>query len=278
MRAFKNALVVDANPELKDLLSRLLQEGTWMITHVASNKDAMAAVLTTGYELVITGEKTSALEDVELLRKIRVMRPHTRVIILTDESTPSSVLDSMRTNAFSFFSVPYQEERLIEMIRLAMESPAWDDGIDLISGTPEWIHIRASCQESTANRLVQFLNEVSELPPPEREQVGTAFREMLMNTIEHGGQLDPEKNVDIEYARAKHMISCRICDPGPGFSLDQIPHAAIAHSLDDPIGHIAIRQELGLRPGGFGILMSKNLVDELIYNQEGNEVLLVKYL
>jgi hypothetical protein len=56
------------------------------------------------------------------------------------------------------------------------------------------------------------------------------------------------------------MISCRICDPGPGFSLDQIPHAAIAHSLDDPIGHIAIRQELGLRPGGFGILMSKNLV------------------
>lgn len=29
---------------------------------------------------------------------------------------------------------------------------------------------------------------------------------------------------------------------------------------------------------GFGILMTRNLVDELVYNQRGNEVLFVKYL
>lgn len=33
-----------------------------------------------------------------------------------------------------------------------------------------------------------------------------------------------------------------------------------------------------MRPGGFGILMSKKLVDDLIYNDKGNEVLLIKYL
>ena len=265
----KNVLVLDANPELKDLLARVLPEGVWTITYVATNKDALIAVIGRGYDLIITGHSTSAVEDVELLRKIRSVRPHTRLIILTDESTPSDVLDSMRA---------YREDHLTEMIRFAMESSVWDDGIELISGTPEWIRIRASCQERTANRLLQFLREMSELPPLEREQVGAAFREMLMNAIEHGGQLDPEKRVEIEYVRAKHMIACRIADPGPGFSLDEIPHAAIAHPLDDPIGHITIREELGLRPGGFGILMSKNLVDELIYNQEGNEVLLVKYL
>jgi anti-sigma regulatory factor (Ser/Thr protein kinase) len=32
-----------------------------------------------------------------------------------------------------------------------------------------------------------------------------------------------------------------------------------------------------MRPGGFGILLSKQLVDELIYNEAGNEVLLVKH-
>jgi anti-sigma regulatory factor (Ser/Thr protein kinase) len=265
----KNVLVLDANPELKDLLARVLPEGVWTITYVATNKDALIAVIGRGYDLIITGHSTSAVEDVELLRKIRSVRPHTRLIILTDESTPSDVLDSMRA---------YREDHLTEMIRFAMESSVWDDGIELISGTPEWIRIHASCQERTANRLLQFLREMSELPPLEREQVGAAFREMLMNAIEHGGQLDPEKRVEIEYVRAKHMIACRIADPGPGFSLDEIPHAAIAHPLDDPIGHITIREELGLRPGGFGILMSKNLVDELIYNQEGNEVLLVKYL
>jgi anti-sigma regulatory factor (Ser/Thr protein kinase) len=33
-----------------------------------------------------------------------------------------------------------------------------------------------------------------------------------------------------------------------------------------------------MRPGGFGILLAKKLVDELIYNEKGNEVVLVKYL
>ena len=42
--------------------------------------------------------------------------------------------------------------------------------------------------------------------------------------------------------------------------------------------HAEIREKLGMRPGGFGILMTRQLVDELIYNEQGNEVLLIKYL
>ena len=41
---------------------------------------------------------------------------------------------------------------------------------------------------------------------------------------------------------------------------------------------MAVRQEMGLRPGGFGVMMAKNLVDEVVYNEQGNEVLLVKYI
>jgi hypothetical protein len=35
---------------------------------------------------------------------------------------------------------------------------------------------------------------------------------------------------------------------------------------------------LGLRPGGFGILLTRNIIDELIYGEMGNEVVLIKYL
>jgi hypothetical protein len=42
--------------------------------------------------------------------------------------------------------------------------------------------------------------------------------------------------------------------------------------------HFQVREAVGLPPGGFGILLSRHLVDELIYNEAGNEVLLVKYL
>ena len=42
--------------------------------------------------------------------------------------------------------------------------------------------------------------------------------------------------------------------------------------------HVEVRAEEGRRPGGFGILLTKNLVDELLYNERGNAVLFVKYL
>ena len=34
----------------------------------------------------------------------------------------------------------------------------------------------------------------------------------------------------------------------------------------------------GLRPGGFRLLLAKKLVDQLIYSEHGNDVLLVKYV
>jgi hypothetical protein len=39
-----------------------------------------------------------------------------------------------------------------------------------------------------------------------------------------------------------------------------------------------IREEKGLRPGGFGILMVKAKVDDLIYSEKQNEVVFIKYL
>ena len=40
----------------------------------------------------------------------------------------------------------------------------------------------------------------------------------------------------------------------------------------------AVREEKGLRGGGFGILLVSQLVDELVYNERHNEVQFVKYL
>jgi anti-sigma regulatory factor (Ser/Thr protein kinase) len=73
------------------------------------------------------------------------------------------------------------------------------------------------------------------------------------------------------------MLLYRISDPGPGFKMDNLPHAAISHP-DNPIEHMNVREQQGLRPGGFGILMVRAKVDELIYNEQQNEVMFVKYL
>jgi anti-sigma regulatory factor (Ser/Thr protein kinase) len=276
--AIRNALVVDASPELKELLVEILKPGSWAIQHVPTNQAVLQAAKGKAFELIITGENTSGREDVELLRKIRLVRPHTRLIILTNESTPEDVLASMREHAFSFFSKPYSFEQLGHMIQMATEAPCWDDGIELDSSTAEWIKLQVRCQVRTADRLLQFMKEISVLPGKERQEVGMAFREILLNAMEHGGGLDPKNYVEVEYVRARRMVSCRISDPGPGFTLDEISHAAVANPDNNPIRHAEIRDELGLRPGGFGILLAQKLVDQVIYGQDGNEVLLIKYL
>ena len=74
------------------------------------------------------------------------------------------------------------------------------------------------------------------------------------------------------------LLLYRIADPGEGFDIDQLRHAAIMNPDDDPMRHLSVREEQGLRPGGFGLAMTRSLVDDLIYNEARNEVLLIKYL
>jgi CheY-like chemotaxis protein len=274
----KKALLIDADPEIHAMLRSMLDPAKWSIRHAPDNRAALALAHESHFDLIITSEKTSGREDVELLRKIRQERPHTRLIILSDENTPSYVIDSMKEHAFSYFSKPFSLNSLSDMVQNAIDSPCWDDGIEVLSATPEWIRLVAQCDMKTADRLIQFLHEIADLPEMEGNAVGTAFREILMNAMEYGGKFKPDQYVEISYVRAKHMVMCRVKDPGEGFSLDEIGHAAIANPDEDPIRHVVAREAKGLRPGGYGVLLAQKLVDELIYSEKGNEVLLVKYI
>ena len=101
---------MDADPEMKSLLTRILEPRLWAIHHAPNNATALDRIQTKAFDLVLTGEKTSGREDLELLAKIRRARPHTRLIILTMDGTPADVVTAMRKHAFSYFSKPFSEE------------------------------------------------------------------------------------------------------------------------------------------------------------------------
>lgn len=274
----KFALVVDADPVVNGVLRNALKPKEWIIVHTADNHAALNLIESKPFDLIVTGAKTSGKEDVGLLRRMRCRHRHVRFIIITDQTTPADVVAAMREGAFSYFSKPFCPESLAEMVRIATVEPAWDDGIELVSALPEWISVIVRCDQKTADRLVQFLHEMSDLPEPEKSDVGAAFRELLLNAIEHGGKFDPSQYVEVAYVRTQKMVLCRIKDPGQGFSPAEIHHAAINNPAYDPIRHALFREAQGMRPGGYGLLISKHLVDELVYSEKGNEVLLVKYL
>jgi len=116
------------------------------------------------------------------------------------------------------------------------------------------------------------------LPLGERDLLLTAFREMLVNAMEHGAGFDPGKVIEVTAARTERAIVYHFRDPGTGFDPSGLPHAA-ATSTPEAVMDSAIRRaEMGLRPGGFGMLIVRQIVDEVVYNELGNEVLLIKHL
>ena len=118
----------------------------------------------------------------------------------------------------------------------------------------------------------------TDLPPEVWEDVAAAFRELLLNAIEHGGKSDARKRVKVSLLHTAQALVVHLQDPGRGFSLESLEHSALNNPEDEPTRHVEVRAEKGQRPGGFGILMARNLVDELLYNERGNEVVYVKYL
>lgn len=152
-------------------------------------------------------------------------------------------------------------------------------GTELVSVLPEWVELRVPCDLAAVSPLQKLVTQLeADLPPEVGEAISYAFREMLSNAVEYGGQLDPTKRVEVRFVRLQRAVICRIKDPGHGFDPTRLDHAAINNPSHDPIRHASVRDKKGLRPGGFGILLTSQLVDELVYNERHNEVLFVKYL
>ena len=275
----KSILVVDDDPAICKLLTTLLAGPDREIESSSNGLEALARVRARPYDLIVTDVRMPGIDGLELLRQIRQIRPEVKVVVMTADNTPRNILQAIRDHAFSFFSKPFATETVAETVAQALESGSAEDDIVVLSARPEWIALRLRCKIETADRLLHFLRELRmDLPESERDTIATAFREILMNAIEHGGRSDPEQKVYVTCVRTSRAIVYYVRDPGAGFSMETLPHAAISNPPESPTEHLDYRTEHGIRPGGFGILLVRNMVDELIYNEKGNEVVLIKYV
>ncbi len=150
--------------------------------------------------------------------------------------------------------------------------------IETLSLAPNWVSLRVPCQMENVDAVLEMLEprEV-QLDSKKHDEMCTAVREVLMNAIEHGGRCDPNLSVELTCIKTHDSVMVMVRDPGPGFRADNLKHAAIGNPPNGTnLEHAEIREAQGLRPGGFGIFMARQMVDDLIYNSAGNEVLIVK--
>ena len=141
---------------------------------------------------------------------------------------------------------------------------------------PAW---NLSPHSGARERITGFVRAaIEDLPGDLCEQLSLAVDELLGNSIEHGAGADTSATIHFTLLRTSRLIVFHIGDSGAGFSFDAMAHAAISNPPKEPLRHAHYRAEAGMRPGGFGILLVKQIADELLYSETGNEVVMIKYL
>jgi CheY-like chemotaxis protein/anti-sigma regulatory factor (Ser/Thr protein kinase) len=271
-------LVVDDDQTTRFVIRKVLTSAGFSASQAKDGVEALEALRSRRFDLMLLDVWMPRMNGLDLLAELRTIEAPPRVVVMTSDDAPETLLKAVREQAFMYVHKPVEPPTLLKAVREALDAPD-PPRIEVLSARPEWVELMVPCTREAVGRIESVMTRLdTDLAPDLRESIGYAFRELLMNAVEWGGGLDPTRKVRIAYLRARRMLMYRIADPGPGFKIEDLPHAAIGQPPEDPIAHMQVREEKGIRPGGFGLLTVRSSVDELLYNEQRNEVVFVKYL
>jgi|SRR5438552_8991158 len=271
-------LVADDDRSTRFAISSMLKKAGYAVTAVKDGAEALRNIQQTSFDLAFLDIWMPELTGLEVLARVRAGSSHPKIVIMTSDGTPETLLRAIREQAYEYLSKPFSPKEAVEVAQRALKQNA-SPPIEVISARPHWVELLIPCTREAVERIQSFLMKLeADLPDDLRNTIGLAFRELLLNAVEWGGKLDPNRKVRIAHVRSSRMLLYRVADPGPGFSFTGLTHAAAGQAAEEPIAHVAVRDQLGIRPGGFGIVMTRAMADELIYNEAQNEVIFIKYL
>jgi anti-sigma regulatory factor (Ser/Thr protein kinase) len=125
-------------------------------------------------------------------------------------------------------------------------------------------------------KLLDFILPKLQPDRLEAEKIKYATLEIGLNALEWGNKGDTSKAIYFTFKVAGDKFYVTVLDEGEGFDHQRIQLAA--DSDEEPLEHLTSRQRLGLRLGGYGILICRRFMDEVVYNARGNEVTMMKRL
>ena len=268
-------LVVEDDQALCSLLSTLLGVEGYRTEVSCDGSDAVQKVLAQRPDAVVLDVMLPGRDGFEICRELKFRRETNLIpiVMLTAMQDKEAETSGLRVGANRYLTKPFQPGDLLKEIRCAL-----DHRRELEQGrTHTSLDIHMNSDTRNREQLNDLLSELFLFTPLTEEEVGRiryAALEMIENAMEWGNRRQKELLVTIRYEVTDDHVKFVITDQGQGFDPKCLPHAACD---DDPAAHLCIREKLGLRDGGFGILITKGIMDEVRYNQTGNQVTLIKH-
>ena len=241
-------LVVDDDRGFRHADERAPPGGKGHIVVQAADGPAALRELAGGaFDVMLLDVGLPGMSGLEVLAVVQTIAAPPRVVMITADDTPETLLKAVRGQADRYITKPFAPGAILDVVDDVLKAPpAAALPIEVVSARPEWVELVAPCSLRVADRIQSFMMRLeADLPEAVRESVGQAFRELLSNAVEWGGKLDPTRTVRISCLRARRMLLYRIADPGEGFDIERLTHAAINNPDEDPLQH-------AFRAGGEG--------------------------
>jgi DNA-binding response OmpR family regulator len=270
----RTVLIVDDERDTNDMIASLAAARGLEPIQLFEGSRVLASVREHRPEVVLLDLMMPDLDGFAICEQLKRNRETNLIpiIMVTALNDPNHRIQGVRVGANGYLTKPFTTDQLYRAIDQAL---AWrrehtDRGV---AGEIQFdVRSEAAYLQQT-NDLLSDLYAHTPLTERQVKDLKQAVMEMGSNAIEWGHRKNADLPLRITYRIGPDSVTLIIRDQGPGFNPKKLPHAA---NEDDPVAHLDVRNELGIREGGFGIMLARGLVDEFRYNDKGNEVTLVK--
>ncbi|MCC6748603.1 MAG: sigma-54-dependent Fis family transcriptional regulator [Deltaproteobacteria bacterium] len=117
----RRVLVVDDEENIRHMLALALRPEGFEVTAAASGPEALAALATAPFDVVLSDVRMPGMGGLELLAEIQARHPGTVVIIMSAYGTVDTAIEAMKRGAYDYISKPFKPVEVVLLLRKAEE-------------------------------------------------------------------------------------------------------------------------------------------------------------
>lgn len=115
-------LIVDDEQGVRGVLTEMLRAGGYPAESVSEGREALRALRTSIFDVMITDVRLPDISGLELLAVVRDKYPWLPVIVITGYATIDSTIKAMRLGAVDYIPKPFTRDSVMASLELALQS------------------------------------------------------------------------------------------------------------------------------------------------------------
>ena len=119
-------LIVDDEKNIRLTLSQALETLGVEIDTAADGDEALTKLKGRDFGLILLDIRMPGMDGMEVLRRVREMRPDIRIIMITAYGTVESAVEAMKLGAVDFLQKPFDPEEIRELILRVLDRDRLD--------------------------------------------------------------------------------------------------------------------------------------------------------